>query len=59
MCLSGNPPNVVFLLCAYSSVVAMWKINFLSLSSLSYNVQIAIRGVLFKEVYCDNKPRFE
>jgi len=37
MCLSGNPPNFVFLLC----VVAMWKINFLSLlscdkSSLEY-----------------------
>jgi len=31
MCLSGNPPNFVFLLSAYSSVVAMWKINFLSL----------------------------
>jgi len=26
-CLSGNPPNFAFLLCAYSSVVAMWKIN--------------------------------
>jgi len=31
-CLSGNPPNFAFLLCAYSSVVAMWKINSLSLS---------------------------
>jgi len=30
MCLSGNPPNFVFLLCACSSVVAMWKINSLS-----------------------------
>jgi len=30
-CLSGNPPNFVFLLCACSSVVAMWKINSLSL----------------------------
>jgi len=33
MCLSGNPLNFVFLLCAYSSVVAMWKINFFSLST--------------------------
>jgi len=29
-CLSGNPSNFVFLLCACSSVVAMWKINSLS-----------------------------
>jgi len=29
-CLSGNPPNFVFLLCGCSSVVAMWKINSLS-----------------------------
>jgi len=30
--LAGYPPNFVFLLCACSSVVAMWKINSLSLS---------------------------
>ena len=30
MCLSGNPPNFVVVLCAGSSVVAMWKINSLS-----------------------------
>ena len=32
-CLSGNPPNFAFLLCAYSSVVAMWKINSVSVSA--------------------------
>jgi len=32
MCFSGNHSNFLFLLCVYSSVVAMWKINFLSLS---------------------------
>ena len=31
-CLSGKFPDFVFLLCACSSVVAMWKINSLSLS---------------------------
>jgi len=29
-----QPPNFVFLLCAYSSVVAMWKIYFLSLDTI-------------------------
>jgi len=40
-CLSGNPPNFVFLLCAYASVVAMRKINFLSffLSAVLFGLQ--------------------
>jgi len=33
--LAGYPPNFVFLLCACSSVVAMWKINSLSLYNTS------------------------
>ena len=49
-CLSGNPPNFVFLLCASSSVVAIWKINSLSLTMKHDSVVKRTRNISLERV---------
>jgi len=43
MCLSGNPPNFVFLLCAYSSVVAINFLGCYMVNKLSLSLLCAVR----------------